>query len=603
MSRARYQSTFRKLALAFLALGVAPLIVVCLLFLRQFGIQATRSMESAMEEANYYAQSKVNDLLTGIDQSMDYLYDYSAGDYGKLYKLLEDGSVSRNERQMYVGRMLDRFIQSDQSVSAAWFISAQGETFCRFYGQQKAQRAGADTRHTFNGTGQGELRTLAILPAASEEGWCNGSGDVVLSLARNYMDTRSMRTITTTALGTLYVDVRTDALDELLEPLRLGEGGNVGILDRRSGQWLYRLRENAVIPLEEPLAPAGGGFSTQRYTVFYQPVGRSDYQLVTCFDRRELYDSYRSGQTVLIVMLGVTAGLMMALSLGVSGRISKPARELKRAMGEVQKGDLNVRVDIRSGDEMEELGEGFNRMVEQLSDTIEEVYMAEICQRDAELNALKMQIQPHYLYNTLDVIRMSALEQDDGKTARLIESLSRQLRYVMGDHRDRVTLRQELDNLQEYAVLLTARYEGRITVSIEAADSDLELLVPKLLLQPFVENAVKHGLRDRPEGGTVLVEIVRLEDALQVVVFNDGAPIAPDRLEHIRSFLERSAIGEQDQAGIVSVGMKNTYDRIRLHCGPGYGFTMDSAENMGAIVTIRLPVWRDEKDGLEGTSL
>lgn len=603
MSRARYQSTFRKLALAFLALGVAPLIVVCLLFLHQFGIQATRSIESTMEEANYYAQSKVNDLLTGIDQSMDYLYDYSAGDYGALYKLLEDNSVSRNERQMYVGRMLDRFIQSNQAVSAAWFISARGETFCRFYGQQKTQRAGADTRHTFCSGEQGDPRRLSILPAAGEEEWCNGSGDVVLSLVRNYMDTRSMRTITTTVLGTLYVDVRTDALDELLEPLRLGEGGNAGILDRRSGQWIYQLREDAPIPLEEPLAPAGGGFSTQRYTVFYQPIGRSDYQLVTCFDRRELSDSYRSGQTVLIVMLGVTAGLVMALSLGVSGRISKPARELKRAMAEVQKGDLNVRVDIRSGDEMEELGEGFNRMVEQLGDTIEEVYMAEICQRDAELNALKMQIQPHYLYNTLDVIRMSALEQDDGKTARLIESLSHQLRYVMGDHRDRVPLRQELDNLQEYAVLLTARYEGRITVSIEAADSDLELLVPKLLLQPFVENAVKHGLRDQPEGGTVLVEIVRLEDALQVVVFNDGAPIAPDRLEHIRGFLERSAIGEQDAAGIVSVGMKNTYDRIRLHCGPGYGFTIDSAENMGAIVTIRLPIGREDKDGLEGTSL
>ncbi len=114
----------------------------------QFSIQATRSIESTMEEANYYAQSKVNDLLTGIDQSMDYLYDYSAGDYGALYKLLEDNSVSRNERQMYVGRMLDRFIQSNQAVSAAWFISARGETFCRFYGQQKTQRAGADTRHS-----------------------------------------------------------------------------------------------------------------------------------------------------------------------------------------------------------------------------------------------------------------------------------------------------------------------------------------------------------------------------------------------------------------------------------------------------------------------
>ena len=114
---------------------------------------------------------------------------------------------------------------------------------------------------------------------------------------------------------------------------------------------------------------------------------------------------------------------------------------------------------------------------------------------------------------------------------------------------------------------------------------------------------MKHGLRDRSEGGTVLIEAARLDNALQILVFNDGAPIEPARLEHIRSFLDRASIGEQDSEGIVSVGMKNTYDRIKLNCGREYGFTMDSAENMGAIVTIRLPVWRDEKDGLEGTSL
>ena len=152
-------------------------------------------------------------------------------------------------------------------------------------------------------------------------------------------------------------------------------------------------------------------------------------------------------------------------------------------------------------------------------------------------------------------------------------------------------------------MLITARYEGRIGISIEAADSDLDLLVPKLLLQPFVENAVKHGLRDRSEGGTVLVEIQRLDDALQILVLNDGTPIAPERLTHIRRFLERAGVGEQDGAGIVSVGMKNTYDRIKLNCGSGYGFTMDSGGSMGTIVTIRLPIWKDEGNAVEGTAL
>lgn len=595
MGRPKPQSTFQKLAAAFLGLGVVPLILMFLLFLQNFESSFTRSLESTMEEANYYAQSKVDDLFTGIDRAMDCLYDSSAA-YGTLRDLLENGEYSRNERQLYVGLMLDGFL-SNPAVSGAHFISAEGERYSRFYSQQKTVRASLDSRHVLTPRPDA-LRALTILPAASEAEWCSGSGDRVISLSRNYMDTRSMAAITDTVLGTLYADVYTDSLDALFDNLRLGAGGNVAILDE-TDEVLYRLREDTEIPA---LSPETGLFSDEHYTVFSQFIGRSGCRLLVSFDRRDLFSAYTSSRAFLVLMLGVSLALVLGLSLGLSGHISDPARRLKRAMQEVEQGDLSARVDIRSGDEMEYLGEGFNRMVEKLDETIQEVYVAQICRRDAELNALKMQIQPHYLYNTLDVIRMSALEQGDGKTARLIESLSRQLRYVMGDHRERVTLRQELDSLREYAVIVTARYEGRIAVNIEAEDRDLDLLVPKLLLQPFVENAIKHGLRERPEGGSVLIEGTRLENLLQIVVVNDGAPIDAARLEHIRRFLSGAAIGEQDGDGVVSVGMKNTYDRIKLDCGPEYGFTMDSDGDMGVIVTIRLPIWREEEHRVEGTA-
>lgn len=593
MGRASPRSTFQKLAMAFLGLGVAPLILMFLLFLQNLESIFTRSLESTMEEANYYAQSKVDDLLTGIDRAMDCLYDSSAV-YGELHDLLESGEYSRNERQLYVGLMLDGFL-SDPAVSAAHFISAGGERYSRFYSQPKTARTDADRRHV-PVPRPDALRALTILPAASEAEWCSGSDDRVISLSRNYMDTRSMTAITKTVLGTLYVDVYTDSLDALFDNLRLGAAGNVAILDE-DGQVLYRLRENVELPAAEAELS-----SDEQYTVFCQAIGRSDYRLLVSFDRRELSSAYTSSRAFLLLMLGVSLALVLGLSLGLSGHISDPARRLKKAMQKVEQGDLSTRVDIRSGDEMEYLGEGFNRMVERLDETIQDVYVAQICRRDAELNALKMQIQPHYLYNTLDVIRMSALDRGDEKTARLIESLSRQLRYVMGDHRERVTLRQELDSLREYAVIVTARYEGRIAVNIEAEDRDLDLLVPKLLLQPFVENAIRHGLRDRPEGGSVLIEVTRRPDVLQIVVLNDGSPIDPARLEHIRRFLSDAAIGEQDGDGVVSVGMKNTYDRIKLDCGPEYGFTMDSDGDMGVIVTIRLPVGREGEHRVEGTA-
>ncbi len=595
------QSTFQKLALAFLLIGVLPMIFVCLIFMRSYESTAQRTMNSNMREATYFAQSKGAQLIEHVDDAMEVMYDYSNGPYSALWEILENETLSTSEKQMYIGPMLDELLQADPAVSAAHFVTPDGTTYSRFYSQQKSLRGTPTTRHRLPAAAQDSPRQLYILPAANEGEWCNSSNDRVLTLARNYMDTRSLHAVGTVTLGTLYVDLRTEELDNLLSSLQLGKRGNISIVETDQSQVLYRLHPQQEEPLLQPLDPTGGNFSDSDYTVYYQPIGDSSYQLAVSFDQQELYSLNSANRTYLILILAIAVAIILILSLLFSGRISTPARQLKRAMEEVRNGELNTRVSIRSGDEMEYLGESFNQMVETISDTIQEVYVAQICQRDAELNALKMQIQPHYLYNTLDMIRMSALEQQDSKTARLIESLSRQLRYVIGGHQERVTLRQELDNLQEYGVLISVRSEGHITIRMEVADSELGLYVPKLLLQPFVENAAKHGLKGMEEGGTILIEAIRLPDTLQIMIFNDGRPFEKERLAHIRHFLETSKVGEQDEQGIVSVGMKTTYDRIKVNCGPQYGFTLDSDENVGAVVTIRLPIWREGDDHVEST--
>ena len=600
-SKFKPQSTFQKLGLAFLLVGVLPLIMVVILFMRRYETNAGIAMENTMAEANYYAQSKVAQLVMSIDRATEVLYDHTFDGYSALWEVLESQDLNQNEKQMYLGVMLDELLKADPSVSAAHFVTPDGSTYSRFYSQQKSLRTTPTPHHRLPKIEQGELRKLFLLEAAEEREWCNGSTDTVLTLARNYMDTRSLGAVTTVSLGTLYVDIRTDALNELLSSLSLGQSGNIAIVDSQTNRQLYCLYPDVEVPLADTWDAQGGSFVSDRYSAYYEPIGDSDYHILVVFDRQELLSINTATRIYLALILAIAVALILVLSLLFSGRISTPARQLKKAMEEVRGGDLHTRVDIRSADEMEYLGEGFNQMVEKLDETIREVYVAEICRQNAELNALKMQIQPHYLYNTLDVIRMSALEQGDGKTARLIESLSRQLRYVMGSHQERVTLRQELDSLREYSVMMEARYEGRIKLLLEVSDSELELYVPKLLIQPFVENAIKHGLRDKPEGGTILVEAIRLPDTLQIMVFNDGNPIEKERLEHIRTFLVTAPMGKQDETGIVSVGMKNTYDRIKLNCGESYGFTLNSDENMGAMVTIRLPIW-EEGDHVEGSS-
>ncbi len=210
------------------------------------------------------------------------------------------------------------------------------------------------------------------------------------------------------------------------------------------------------------------------------------------------------------------------------------------------------------------------------------------------LYALKMQIQPHYLYNTLDVIRMTALDQDDYRTAELLENMAKQLRYVMGEQTDRVYLKDEIDSIREYFVLMRARYEGWISLMVYLADEDGELLVPKMILQPVVENAIRHGLREKEGPGAVAVRANRKEDYLEIVVMDDGVGMDEERAAGMQAYLEHSHAGKGEPNELVSVGTKNVYDRIKLNCGAEYGFVIQSARGMGTIVTYRLPIWEEE---------
>ena len=296
------------------------------------------------------------------------------------------------------------------------------------------------------------------------------------------------------------------------------------------------------------------------------------------------------------VILLFSCVVLITLYIMFSNRMSAPIRKVREAMKEVEGGQMDVHLDINTHDEMEIIADGFNKMVEKLQDYINQVYVAQICQKDAELNALKMQIQPHYLYNTLDVIRMTALDQEDEKTAELLECLAHQLRYVMGEHNERIRLRDELQMLREYFVIMKVRYEGRINLHIQISNEDLDLYILKMLLQPVVENAIKHGLREKSGEGSVAIRVSRNEDILEIVVMDDGIGMEENQVRQMQEILDVPEIGYIGEDGHVSIGMKNVYDRIKLNCGKEYGFRVESVKGMGTIVSYRLPIWEEPED-------
>lgn len=210
---------------------------------------------------------------------------------------------------------------------------------------------------------------------------------------------------------------------------------------------------------------------------------------------------------------------------------------------------------------------------------------------------------------------MTALEEEAEKAAGLIDSLSKQLRYLLGHESDQVALEEELENIREYFHIVSTRYENLYELEIDVPPSCIRLRILKLILQPIVENAVKHGLRPKKGEGKVRISAFKEKGILKIIVMDDGAGMPQEKVEAITEFLHTDAafsrwIGSEycpsrpeecikdieDMEGKTGtgIGIKNTYDRIVKNYGQEYGFEITSCEGLGTIFEYRLPVLEEE---------
>ena len=295
----------------------------------------------------------------------------------------------------------------------------------------------------------------------------------------------------------------------------------------------------------------------------------------------------------IITILLTSSIILTGIYFLFSKRITIPILNLKKGMKRIQDGDLTTRVAVRSHDEIGILAEGLNQMAAQLSEYIERVYGAEIKQRDAELNALKSQIKPHYLYNTLDVIRMTAINNDDRQTARMVESLASQLRYLIGNSNDTVTVGDELKSIEDYFEIIKVRYEGRIELKINAPEQLLELRVLKLILQPAVENAIKHGFKMKMNQGMIWVTVLLKAKDLVFTIMDNGIGMTNEELRLLQHNLEVEEINQNSNGGF---GLHNVKERIRRKYGTDYGIDVQSSLGKGTIVIIRIPYLKEDNN-------
>lgn len=287
-----------------------------------------------------------------------------------------------------------------------------------------------------------------------------------------------------------------------------------------------------------------------------------------------------------ILTLGAICFIVaLVLAFVISRSITGPIKALMRNIQQIEKGNFDVELTIRSGDELEKLGNLLNRMSGNIKQLIERNRVEERLKRKAELTALQAQINPHFLYNTLESINWLAVRKKELAISEVLTNLGKFFRISLSRGASFISLRQELEHVKYYIEIQKFRYPHKFDADIRLESDIGECFLPKLLLQPLVENSLMHGLSERERDGRIEFYARRSEEALLIDIRDNGVGMDEERLKDIKGKLA----GRLQTTDNRIYGLINVQERIKLAFGEAYGLSIDCDER-GTEVRLMLPL-------------
>lgn len=318
-----------------------------------------------------------------------------------------------------------------------------------------------------------------------------------------------------------------------------------------------------------------------------------------------VYFSSSNNKVLIICILSITLAISLMLCIRYSmKKIYNPIVALDSATRIFESGDLesylNYNINLRELSNSETI----LNILERLKNSINRQYSAEMLTRQAEFSALQSQINPHFLYNTLESIRGQALEQGVDEIAEMTEALSTFFRYSISKKGDLVTLDDEITNVENYFVIQQYRFDNKFSFSIQYDEEDIEVLnymIPKLTIQPIVENSIYHGLETKIGKGRISIRITCTEKRLIINISDDGIGMDKTLLDMVnytlRNYKNESSISKQQRKEYrhTGIALVNVNMRIKLLFGEQYGINLNSTKGFGTDVEIILPLVKNRK--------
>lgn len=319
--------------------------------------------------------------------------------------------------------------------------------------------------------------------------------------------------------------------------------------------------------------------------VIYSVSEYTDWRYIVIIPAAQVLGQVWEIQKFLIIVISIAVVLVLILTYVLSYIFYNPLKKIALAMQKIENRNLDVRIDDKRGDEYHMVYKGFNDMVIELNCLIKDLVNEKILKKEAEIKLLQAQINPHFLYNTLESIHSIAKIKKVDEISQMVSALSKFFRISLSGGKDVVPLKEAINLVLNYLTIQNIRFNGKIGYQIDIPEDLNTYIVPKLILQPIVENSIYHGIEKKKGEGILTISGFSLNDELQLSVKDNGVGISEKDLFELRKSIESDSFEDSK-----NFALKNLNRQIKLKYGSGYGVNINSVEGEGTSVNVRLPV-------------
>lgn len=548
------------------------------------------TQNSLFENTITYNRQLIRQVSYDIDSYIDYMENISAmfADSEDIQQFLfaenDDPELRANIRQQFETIMKSRDDIYNLGVVCGnnrYYINQGTDKLNPYFDVQEQEWY----QHALENEGTAVLSNAHVEYALRDYRW-------VITLSRSIEN----QTISGGQNGVFFVDLNYSAISDLCQNNSIGEKGLVFVLDDK-GDVVYHPQQQRlyyglktdnfqeIMNCPDEYLILKEGENRLLYTMHRSE--KTGWTVVSAVDVNEITTSSQDAQKLYLIIAFVLVGITMILSNRIAKSITRPVQHLRNSMKEVQQGHFeNASVEITGKNEISELTENFNVMTHKIQELMQQNVYEQEQKRKSELKALQSQINPHFLYNTLDSIIWMAEGKKNEEVVIMTASLARLLRQSISNEDELVPLATELGHVKSYLTIQKMRYKDKLEFSVEYEPSVATVPIIKLVLQPLVENAIYHGLKYKENRGMLRVHAYEQGNCVVVEISDNGVGMSPQTLEHI---FEKHKVNY----GSNGVGVYNVQNRLKLYYGEDYGISYSSIEGEGTIVTVKIPRFRE----------